>query len=62
MSDTTIVSEGNIFIVANEGIYLKLPQHEYLYQLLMPKEVFIEAYNRYIRDDTSSNSNKEFIG
>lgn len=61
MSDKTIVSEGNTFIVVDEGIYLKSPQYEYLYQLLMPKEVFIEAYNKYIRDDTSSNSNKEFI-
>ena len=62
MSDKIISSEGINFMVDNEGIYFKLPQHEYLYQLLMSKEVFIEAYNKYIRDDTSSNSDKKFIG
>lgn len=32
------------------------------YKLLISKEVFIEAYNKFIRDDTSSNSGKKFIG
>lgn len=62
MSDKIISSEGNDFIIDNNGIYVKIPQHEYLYQLLMSKEVFIEAYNKFIRDDTSSNSGKKFIG
>lgn len=48
--EKAIVSEGNTYLVDDEAIYVKLPQHECLYQLLMPKEVFIEAYNKYIRD------------
>lgn len=31
------------------------------YKLLISKEVFIEAYNKFIRDDTSSNSGKKVI-
>lgn len=50
MSDKIISSEDNDFIVDDNGIYVKLPQHEYLYKLLMPKEVFIEAYNKYINN------------
>ena len=51
------------YTIDDNGIYI---HHEVLgenvYRLIMTKEMFIEAYNKYIRDDTSSNSNKEFIG
>lgn len=51
------------FIVDDYGIYVPQPQYgENIIELIMTKEAFIEAYNKYIRDDTSSNSNKEFIG
>lgn len=51
------------FIVDNDGIYVTRPEYgENISTIIMPRETFIEAYNKYIRDDTSSNSNKEFIG
>ena len=54
--------KGPTWIVDNSGIYVKLPNHEYAYETLMPKEIFIEAYNKYIRDNTYSDIDKEFIG
>ena len=51
------------FIVDNDGIYVTRPEYgENISTIIMPRETFIEAYNKYIRDDTSSNSNKEVIG
>ena len=45
---------GDNFIVTNSGIY-KTIKHEYgeeprTMELIIPKEVFIEAYEKYIRD------------
>lgn len=51
------------YIVNDNGICIQDKSlGENVYRLIMTKEMFIEAYNKYIRDDTSSNSNKEFIG
>ena len=38
------------FIVNDSGIYIKRPEYgENICEQIMPKEVFIEAYNKYIR-------------
>lgn len=51
------------FIVDDYGIYVPQPQYgENIVELIMSKEAFVEAYNKYIRDDTSSDSGKEVIG
>ena len=37
------------FIVNDSGIYIKRPEYgENICEQIMPKEVFIEAYNKYI--------------
>lgn len=41
---------GPTYVVDDSGIFVKIPNHEYAYETLMPKEIFIEAYNRYIKD------------
>ena len=51
------------YFIDDKGIFIQEFTHGMsVYRLIMTKEMFIEAYNKYIRDDTSSNSNKEFIG
>lgn len=62
MDDFDYENNGEHWAVYDTGIYVKLPGFQYAYKTVLPREVFVEAYNRYIRDDTSSNSNKEFIG
>ena len=51
----------NIFEVTEDGIVVKKPidSNYYEYQMLIPKEIFIEAYNKYIKeaaDDRHSSS------
>lgn len=55
MNDFDYENNGEHWVVDDGGIYVKLPGFQYAYQTILPKEVFIEAYNRYIRDNTSSN-------
>lgn len=69
--DTTNIEEGEICYpthayVNDAGIWNPLSSYVKTgescnYKLLISKEVFIEAYNKFIRDDTSSNSGKKVI-
>lgn len=40
------------YYVSEDGIYVKVPQYgEKVYQQVISKEAFIEAYNKYIKGE-----------
>lgn len=69
--DTINIEEGETWYpnhpyVDDKGIWNPLsPYSRYgtcsEYKMIISKEMFIEAYNKYIRDDTSSDSNKKAV-
>ena len=51
------------FIVDDYGISIPEPQFgENISRLVMSKEAFIEAYNKFIRDNTSSDNEEKNNG
>lgn len=54
MDDFEYESGGENWVVDDGGIYVKVPNFQYVYKTVIPREVFIEAFNRYIKNNTSS--------
>ena len=49
---TTITKSDDFFRVDEDGIYIQRPQYgENVYEQIMSKEAFIEAYNKYIKGE-----------